>query len=143
MKISGVGTGAPASGAKRTDKTERKGEFRKALIQSMDTMEEAHALEAPASLNAVDSLLLVQSVGDSTERESRGRMIRRGEDILDRLEEVRRGLLLGEIPEHKLAQLADVIRSHRGACADPQLGSLLDEIELRAEVELAKLSRGR
>jgi hypothetical protein len=34
-----------------------------------------------------------------------------------------------------------MVRNKREAGADPELAAILDEIELRAEVELAKLSR--
>ncbi|HSV29969.1 MAG TPA: flagellar assembly protein FliX [Candidatus Omnitrophota bacterium] len=142
MKVSGVGSGSSASGAKRVDKSDgKKGEFKKALVEAMDTMEEVHAVETASGIGAVDALLVVQSVGDTTERESRRRLISRGEDILDRLEEIRHGLLLGVVPKEKLVQLAQMVRNKRENCADPRLGALLDEIELRAEVEIAKLSR--
>lgn len=145
MKVSGVGSGAsPAGGARRTDKTDgKKGAFKSALSQAMDSMEEVHAAEAPSALGVVDALLMVQNVGETGDRESRQRLLRRGEDILDKLEEVRHGLLLGTLPKEKLADLAQMVRSRRENCQDPRLASLLDEIELRAEVEVAKLSRGR
>ena len=85
---------------------------------------------------------MVQAVDDSTERQARKRLIRRGEDILDKLEEIRHGLLLGTVPKEKLMDLAQMVRERREACQDPRLAALLDEIELRAEVEIAKLSRG-
>jgi hypothetical protein len=141
MKISGIGTGSSVTGGKRTEKSEKKGEFKRALIDAMDTMEDAHAVETPAAVGSVDALLVVQSVGDSLEHEARQRLIQRGEDILDKLEEVRHGLLMGEIPKEKLVSLAQMVRSRREACADPRLAAILDEIELRAEVELAKLTR--
>lgn len=141
MKVSGVGSGGSVSGTRRTDKTDKKGEFKKALIDSMGSVEGSHAMEAATGINAVDALLVVQSMGDATEHESRKRLIRRGEDILDRLEEVRHGLLMGSVSKDKLEDLAQMVRSRRESCADPRLGAILDEIELRAEVELAKLSR--
>jgi len=55
---------------------------------------------------------------------------------------VRHGLLMGTLPKEKLTELADMVRSRRESCQDPRLAALLDEIELRAEVEIAKLSRG-
>ncbi len=144
MKVSGVGSGAPTGGARRTDKTSGagKGQFRQALADAIESLDEAPGVDAPGALGGVDTLLAVQSAGDSTEREARRRLVRHGEDILDRLEEVRHCLLLGTIPKDKLVQLAQMVRSRREASPDPRLASLLDEIELRAEVELAKLSRG-
>ncbi|MDA8230480.1 MAG: flagellar assembly protein FliX [Magnetospirillum sp.] len=141
MKVSGVGSGASASGARRADKTKGKAEFKEALADAIDPPE-THGVDSAPAIGAVDALLIIQSVGDATERESRRRLVQRGEAILDRLEEIRHGLLLGTVPKEKLVELAQMVRARRTNCADPRLAGLLDEIELRAEVELAKLSRG-
>lgn len=141
MKISGVGSGAPARGARRAEKSDGKA-FRNALAEAAaEGVDSAPPVGAVSGLGAVDALLAVQSMGDATEHEARRRMIKRGEDILDKLEEIRHGLLLGTLPREKLEALAQSIRVQRETCPDPGLASLLDEIELRAEVELAKLSR--
>lgn len=140
MKISGVGSKGAVSGAKKSDRTSAKGEFRKALIESMDSMEEAHAVEAPAGISGIDALLVVQQVDNSVEREARRRLVRRGEELLDGLEDLRHGLLMGEIPAGRMVALAQQVRTRRENCADPRLAAILDEIELRVEVELAKLS---
>jgi hypothetical protein len=145
MKVSGVGSGAAAAGgARKADKADgRKGEFKKALVDAMGSMEEVHAAEAPSSLGIVEATLMLQDVGGATDREARRNLVRRGEELLDMLEEIRHGLLLGTVPLDKLQSLADNVRTRRDACQDPRLVALLDEIELRAEVEIAKLMRGR
>jgi hypothetical protein len=61
--------------------------------------------------------------------------------MLDKLEEIRLGLLLGTIPQSRLEQLAHLVRAQRELVNDPKLTAILDEIELRAAVELAKLTR--
>lgn len=71
----------------------------------------------------------------------RQRLARRGAEILEKLEDIRKGLLVGSIPKERLAALAKVVREKREKGTDPIISQLLDEIELRAEVELAKLSR--
>jgi hypothetical protein len=38
-----------------------------------------------------------------------------------------------------LLDVADVVASHRERINDPQLSSLLDEIDLRAQIEIAKM----
>ena len=91
-------------------------------------------------MTGIDALLLVQQVDNSTERESRRRLVRRGEELLDGLEELRHGLLMGEIPSGRMMALAQNVRDRRENCGDPRLAAILDEIELRVEVELAKLS---
>lgn len=143
MKVSGIGTTAGAGQARRTGKTDKSssGAFAQHLAETFEAAEEAHAVEAPSAVGNIDALLAVQGVGDALERESRQRQIKRGEDILDQLEDLRHGLLMGEIPKDKLIALAQMVRSRRDNVADPRLANVLDEIELRAEVELAKLSR--
>ncbi|HTH17553.1 MAG TPA: flagellar assembly protein FliX [Magnetospirillum sp.] len=143
MKVSSTGSSSAASGTRRVDKSGAKtGEFKQALVEALDGVEGPQAAEAPLQLAGIDALLMVQAVDDSTERQARKRLIRRGEDILDKLEEIRHGLLLGTVPREKLMDLAQMVRASRETCQDPRLAALLDEIELRAEVEIAKLSRG-
>lgn len=140
MKVSGVGSKGAVSGTRKSESAGAKGEFKKALIESMDSMEEAHAVEAPAGIAGIDALLVVQQVDNSVERETRRRLVRRGEELLDGLEELRHGLLVGEVPAGRMVALAQQVRTRRENCADPRLAAILDEIELRVEVELAKLS---
>ena len=60
--------------------------------------------------------------------------------MLDELEQIRLGLLLGAIPRARLEQLAQMVRARREQLDDAKLIAILDEIELRAAVELAKLA---
>ena len=62
-----------------------------------------------------------------------------GESVLQRLEQIRMGLLAGRIPTQLLNELVRNLRRPRPGFTDPRLGEILDEIELRASVELAKL----
>jgi hypothetical protein len=77
-------------------------------------------------------------MADATTGRSRARA--RGEAMLDRLDEIRLGLLAGAMPKERLVELSRLARVRRGEVDDPRLVEVLDEIELRAEVELAKLS---
>ena len=60
---------------------------------------------------------------------------------IDRYKKSRQVILAGAIPKDRLQELAHLVREKRERGADPIVSRLLDEIELRAEVELAKLSR--
>jgi hypothetical protein len=64
-----------------------------------------------------------------------------GVDILDKLEEIRRDLLAGGIPRERLENLAQTLRARRAHVSDPRLIEIIDEIELRAAVEIAKYGR--
>ena len=111
-------------------------------------MEEADGGAATAAgvtgagpISSVDSLLALQGSDDVAERHGRARA--RGEALLDRLDGLRTDILLGRIPRHRLAELSALARSGRAAVDDPRLAEVLDEIELRAEVEIAKLEAVR
>jgi hypothetical protein len=67
--------------------------------------------------------------------------VQRGNDLLDRLDEIRHGLLLGAIPIERLKALAVMLRAERARAADPRRAAVVDEIELRCAVELAKLGQ--
>lgn len=88
---------------------------------------------------AVNALLMVQEVGDTGEQKRRA--IQRGEDILERLDDLRHGLLVGAFPKEKLNHLLKTIRRQHEQFRDPKLQEILQEIELRAMVELAKLGQ--
>jgi hypothetical protein len=87
----------------------------------------------------VDALLALQEVANEPNRRALAR--RRGEELLDRLEELRLALLDGRLSLDMLERLGDLVALHRGKVYDPRLDQVLDEIELRAAVELAKLGR--
>lgn len=108
-------------------------------LSSSTPLEEPHAamVAGPGPIAALDSILALQSLEDSTDGRSRG--LKHGEQVLDMLDQVRDGLLAGGIPRATLNKLANVISRRHEQFADPHLQSVLDEIELRAHVELAKL----
>ena len=91
----------------------------------------------PAPAGLVDALLAAQELPDDLAERRKGR--RRGETILQQLDEIRLGLLSGTIPAAQLGALARVVRDQRDQVMDPRLREILGEIELRAAVELAKL----
>jgi len=132
MKVDPTGT-AKAASVRRSEKgTQAKpGEFSK-LLEGLD---EPEAPRATGQAVPVDPLM---GLRDATDR-SGGRSKKRAEDILNRLEEIRIGLLEGSISRNRLEALDQVVREHREQVSDPRLAEILDEIELRARVELAKL----
>ena len=146
MKVTGTG---PASGPKRTEKTRKtqggskagKADFTSHLDSFLGEAGEVHAADVPHAVAGVESIFAAQTVTDSTDPEARRRMAQRGEEILARLDELRHGLLLGSVSKERLLDIARMVRQKRETGADPRLSAILDEIELRAQVELAKLTR--
>lgn len=97
----------------------------------------AASVSGPGPIAALDSLLALQGVGDAATGRSKG--LARGNQLLDMLDEVRDGLLGGTMSRTTLSRLAHAVSQRQDHFADPGLQSVLDEIELRASVELAKL----
>lgn len=89
-----------------------------------------------AGLDAA-SLLALQEVPDAAER--RRQAVLRSTDILDELQQLRLGLLTGSVPRQRLQRLTKLLRDRPGGYANPQLDSIVADIEVRAAVELAKL----
>lgn len=121
--------------ARRDEKTDApmEGSFASAL--SGDT---ASAPAAPApTIGPVEGLLTVQEMPDALA--GRRRAVQRGSSLLDRLDDLRLALLTGVLSRQRLDDLAHLASTARGTVDDPRLGVILDEIDLRVAVELAKL----
>ena len=141
MKLTGIGGASAAGPASKTAKTTKtSGSGFADSLASLDQAEETQGVDAPAAVGGIAALLATQGVGDALDREARKRLVDYGNDLLDKLEELRHGLLMGSVPKDKLIAMAQMVRSRRDSTPDPRLSELLDEIELRVEVELAKLS---
>jgi len=95
-------------------------------------------VSSSVSIASVDALIALQEVpGLAT---GRAKAVRRGRDMLDLLDEVRDGLLSGTVSRGTLQRLLALVNMRREEFADPALAGVLDDIELRAWVELAKLN---
>lgn len=94
---------------------------------------------ASQSIAHLDTLLAVQGAEDPTARAAKKRVRVRAETILSELDKIRMAMLNGSLTIGHMIDVADVVASHRERIQDPALTALLDEIDLRAQVELAKL----
>jgi hypothetical protein len=92
-----------------------------------------------AGIGAIDQLLGLQEIDDALGQRRNARQ--RGTEILDRLDELRLQILEGRISASRLIQLAQVVQRQRASVTDPKLVEVLDEIDLRAQVEIAKFMR--
>lgn len=99
-----------------------------------------HQTANPTTIANLGSLLALQSIPQN-DLEKRKRATKRAEDLLDRLEELRIATLEGRVTPSHLMQLRNALKARESIEDDIGLQSVLDDIELRAEVELAKLER--
>ena len=137
MKISGSGPVRPGTTSRPGKKTGDSDE--KFSVEKTEETTHASSAVSAGPVTSVDSLLALQEVPDATDGRSKGLM--RAEEMLDHLDDIRLGLLMGAIPKHKLTSLMTVVRDQRDQVDDPRLASVLDEVEVRAAVELAKLGQ--
>jgi hypothetical protein len=109
---------------------------------TLDEAQETRASAATAAstgIAGIDALLVLQGEGDATEK--RRRAARHGRSLLDALDGLKAAILAGRISGADLVRLRTLLRQRPGATDDPALEDVLAHIELRAEVELAKLGR--
>jgi hypothetical protein len=94
-----------------------------------------------SAISSLDALIALQEVGGPLER--RRRATGRAGRILDALDELKIELLAGGLTPTVVEALARAVRDQRALTDDPRLEGVLDEIETRAAVELAKLESAR
>jgi len=133
MKVTGPTGSSSPSGARPTRAT---GGFSMPQASAAAPATPAAAAPSTSSLSNVSALMALQGVESATER--RRRAVRRGGTLLDRLDELKIALLSGEAGDGALDRLARSLREERPSDPDAALSGLLEQIDLRAAVELAK-----
>jgi hypothetical protein len=86
---------------------------------------------------SLDAILALQGEEDPGER--RRRAARRGQELLDDLDRLKAAILSWRIAPEDMARIAGRLSERRETSGDPRLDEILGQIELRAEVEIAKL----
>lgn len=97
----------------------------------------ARAAGSSTSVASLDAILMLQ-VEDEGGQERRRRSARRGQDLLDALEDLKAGLLAGRLDPANLQRLVTRLALRSGPSGEPGLDEVVSAIELRARVELAK-----
>ncbi len=109
---------------------------------SVATEDSAPPTTTPAAalrtIGGIDALIALQSEDGPAGR--RRRAVKRGRVALDALDELKHGLLAGSLGPSTLARLKSVATELKDASGEPGLDAVLAEIELRVEVEIAKLT---
>jgi hypothetical protein len=110
-------------------------------IDESDAPKSAAPAAALRTIGGIDALLALQGQDDPTER--RQRAVKRGRVALDVLDELKAEVLSGTLGPSTLQKLKSATAELRDASGDPGLDGVLAEIELRVEVEIAKMSPAR
>jgi hypothetical protein len=98
-------------------------------------------VQTTASLSALDGLLAVQEA--DAEATFQRQQIKRAHLALDSLEDLRHAMLLGAIPAYLLGTIETRMNDLKHHVQDAHVREIIEEVELRAAVELAKLRMQR
>jgi hypothetical protein len=92
-----------------------------------------------SAINNTSPLLFLQEVND--EEYNKKTAVKQGFDTIQYLDNIRNGLLLGSLSKDTILQLDAILKNFSKNFTDPNLTQILEEIELRAKVEIAKWER--
>ncbi|RCK24434.1 flagellar assembly protein FliX [Thalassospira profundimaris] len=141
MKVSGSkATGTSGTSRKKASGASGGSGFADTM-RSLDSSGDAGGsvgVHSTGSVSALDALLALQQSGDALDSPRKAAVLR-AKSLLEQLEAVRDGLLSGALSGSRLKQLVGLMDQQREMIDDPELSAVLDEIDLRARVELAKL----
>jgi len=122
--------GSPAATAKRTSSSGF-------ALPDASSASDTRSASAPKAAANIDALLALQGIQEDP-AERRKRSVQRGRGALDVLDDLKIGLLSGNFDASTVNRLRHAAANLKSSSGDPGLDSLLSEIELRVEVELAK-----
>lgn len=107
-------------------------------VESGPATARAGQTPAASAMGGIDALLALQAVDDAAT--GRRKAVRRGNQLLDTLEEIRGDLLTGQVSEGRLNRAMALLRQARTQ-TEAGLEAVMADIELRVRVELAKLGQ--
>ncbi len=134
MKVQGPSATSQTAATKRAAGTAAPGFSLPVTAPSIAT---AQAISPANSISNIGALLAAQAVPDDAEKRRRATV--RANNLLDQLDEVRIATLSGTVSKLHLANLSRTLKEQNEQIIDEKLQAILEEVELRAEVELAKL----
>jgi Class II flagellar assembly regulator len=133
MRVNGPNGTAVATASATTRRASGAGGF--TLSESNGTQAASTAISL-RTIGGIDALIALQGIEDPTER--RRRAVKHGRRALDALDELKLALLSGSLESTTLLRLKAVAADLKEGSGDDKLDQVLNEIELRVAVELAK-----
>jgi hypothetical protein len=136
-RIEGPGRSGAIS---KTDKAKKSGSVSGTSFSDLltDEVGGVESITPTLGTGAISALLTIQANEQATEQETRRRAIAHGDDLLDELDNLRVGLLMGNYTINQLQQMSYRLSQRRLSISDPQLLEIIDDIEMRVRIEIAK-----
>jgi hypothetical protein len=136
MKVTGYGS-IKSAGTRKAASATGAGNFADVLAASeAGSAAQPAPVSDTAAASALTNLLALQEISEADIQ--RKKLVSQGKNMLDVLEQLRRQLLIGTLPPHVLRDLSRQLSIQKQMTADPKLNEIIEDIELRAAVELAK-----
>lgn len=136
MKVNGPRNLSGASGPRKTSGSRSTSGFAPQGASASQGPSASGGLSGASAIGSIDALLALQGAGDF--REAKKQATERAFSLLDVLDDLKLALLDGALPRQTLVRLMDTLKTRRDSTGDPRLEAMLDEVEVRAAVELAK-----
>jgi len=136
MKINEFGAIIGTPPLKKQGAVSPGGNFAELLSEASET-ETAPPVFDVAATSALGNMLALQEI--SEEDIKRKKLEQQGHNMLDALEDLRQKLLIGNLPPSVLQNIGRQMSIQKQFVSDPRLMEIIDDIELRTAVELAKL----
>lgn len=99
------------------------------------------AVNSTSAVSINNVVLAAQYASEEEENKKKEFLIKRGKDLLSKLVSIRDGLFSGYISMDKLVSISRFVKEQKVVVEDDILNEIIAEIELRVEVELAKLMK--
>ena len=135
MRIVGPNAAARAAAPAASKRVTGGGGFTLNEPEAPKTASPAAALR---TIGGIDALIALQS--DEPPAERRQRAVKRGRTALDALDDLKVELLGGSLVSSTLSRLRSAATGLRDGSGETALDAVLAEIELRVEVEIAKMT---
>jgi class II flagellar assembly regulator FliX len=93
-----------------------------------------------SGINLTNVLLSLQEADDDNSRRKE-KSTKNAKQMLSYLSDLRDSILMGSVSKGRLEELDKLVKEQRERFEDDRLNSILDDVEIRASVELAKLEK--
>ncbi len=138
MKVEGPNGPRIGSVRRKPGVSSSGGDFASELEGQSEAAPSAGGLSGTSASAMIGSLLALQQAPGEEGDAAKERAKSRAEELLRELDLLRLDILTGVIPRGHLVAIAQTIKTSRDGVFDPRLNEILDDIDLRAQVELAK-----
>jgi len=140
MKITGFGSITSTTSTSKKRGVSQTGSFADVLAATEGSdIGPAGGVGDVAATSALNNLLALQEISEEDVR--RRKLAQQGNNMLDVLEKLRQQLLIGTLPHHILLDLSRQLSIQKQLVDEPELNDIIEDIELRTAVELAKLEQ--